>query len=384
MAEIDGSAIDEAVRTGVTVAVGDGSGSPVEALPGLSAAAREAGDIRLILGFSPVSLDGLEYDAFGDVVALMGGYATRKPIDAGLARYIPARLGSWSALIHDVLRPDVLLASVVRYDDGYRFTSESGWMWTVVDAGARIVAIELDGPRCVAGPPLPADRLRVVGKVARGPQRFDWTAPTDQHRMIAERVAALIPDGARLQFPPGALGSAIVDALAKPVGIDTGIITEAVVSLDERGLLAGVPCSAYAVGNDALFDWIDGRHVLERAEVTHDPGRLRAAPPLVAVNTALEIDLDGQVNVESARGSAVAGIGGQPDYMAGACASRGGLSILGVPTGHGGRSTLVEALSAPVSSASHDIEVIVTENGVADLRGRTRAERRTAISKLWA
>jgi acyl-CoA hydrolase len=141
--------------------------------------------------------------------------------------------------------------------------------------------------------------------------------------------------------------------------------------------------SGYVVGSDAVFDWVDGRHVLERAEVTHGAGRLRADPPLVAVNTALEIDLDGQVNVESSRGSAVAGIGGQPDYMAAACASPDGISVLAISTGHGGRSTLVEHLSAPASTASHDIDVIVTERGMVDLRAKSRAERRTAIAKLW-
>jgi acyl-CoA hydrolase len=376
-------AIDEVVKPGSTIALGDGSGAPTELLAPLSAAARSAGDVRLVLGFATVAHDGLEFDAFGDVVAMLGGYANRKPIDAGQARYVPARLGTWPALLHSAIKPDVLIASVVKYDDGYRFSSESCWMWPVIEGGARVVAIELTGPRCVAGPALPADRLTIVDKLDRGPARFSWTAPTDDHRVIAEQIARLIPDGARLQFAPGALGSAVVDALTKPVTPDTGILTEAVVALDERGLLAGTPVSGYAVGSDAIFDWIDGRQVLERAEITHGAGRLRADPPLVAVNTALEIDLDGQVNVESSRGSAVAGIGGQPDYMAGACASPTGLSILAIATGHFGRSTLVEALSAPTSTASHDIDVIVTERGMVDLRGKSRSERRTAIAHLW-
>ncbi len=377
------TALDEAVRPGSTVAVGDGAGAPTELLAPLSAAALAAGDVRLVLGFATVAHDGLDFGAFGDTVALLGGYANRTPIDAGQARYLPARLGTWPALLRDVLKPDLLLASVVQYDDGYRFASESCWMWSVIEAGASVVAIELDGPRCVAGPPLPADRLAVIDKVARGPKRLAWTPPTDTHRRIAEHVARVIPDDARLQFAPGALGSAVIDAVTKPVLIDTGILTEAVVALDERGLLAATPMSGYAVGSDAIFDWIDGRLILERAEVTHGAGRLREAPPLVAVNTALEIDLDGQVNVEAFSGSAVAGIGGQPDYMAAACASLGGLSILAVPTTHGEKSTLVDELSTPASTASHDIEIVVTENGIADLRGRNRLERRQAIASLW-
>jgi acyl-CoA hydrolase len=103
----------------------------------------------------------------------------------------------------------------------------------------------------------------------------------------------------------------------------------------------------------------------------------------VAVHTALQLDLDGQLNVESVAGSAVAGIGGQPDYAYAAGRSADGLSVVAVPTARGRHLTLVEHLEAPASTASHDIDVIVTELGVADLRGLDRADRRRAIAALW-
>jgi acyl-CoA hydrolase len=341
------------------------------------------GDLRLLLGWCTVPLDGLDFAAFADVSAFMGGYAARVAIDAGAARYLPARLGTWPALVHDVIRPDTLVASVVRCADGHRFVTESAWMWSVVDRGAQIIAVEIDGPQCVAGPPLPPEQLRIVANVTRSPMPFAWTVPTDDQHAIAARVADLVPPEARLQFAPGALGSAVIDALHQPIRIDTGVLTEAVVRLDERGLLLGDPVAAYAVGSAELFEWVDGRAVIDRAEVTHDAGRLRSAPPLIAVNTALEIDGDGQVNVEAIRGSAIAAIGGQPDYMAGAAAAVGGLSIVAVPTTHAGRPTLVESLSVPPSTASHDVEIVVTERGLADLRGLDRAERRAAVRQLW-
>ena len=80
----------------------------------------------------------------------------------------------------------------------------------------------------------------------------------------------------------------------------------------------------------------------------------------------------------------MAGIGGQPDYAAAAAGSVGGLSIMAMPSLFGGRSTLVDRLSAPASTASHDIDVVVTERGSADLRGRDRTERRQLIESLWA
>lgn len=118
-------------------------------------------------------------------------------------------------------------------------------------------------------------------------------------------------------------------------------------------------------------------------EYTHDVSRLTSAPgPLVALNTALEIDLDGQVNVEGVAGSAAGMIGGHPDFAA--AAARGpGLSVIALPSAHRGRPTLVERLGGPVTTPSHDVDVVVTDRGTADLRGLGRGERRRALSSLW-
>jgi acyl-CoA hydrolase len=123
--------------------------------------------------------------------------------------------------------------------------------------------------------------------------------------------------------------------------------------------------------------------VVDRAERIHDPGRLKEAPPLFAVNGALEIDIEGQVNIESTGGSAIGSIGGQPDYLAGGSASSGGLSIIALTTTFAGRPTLVGRLSAPASSPAHDVDMVVTETGVADLRGAGRAERPRRLRQLW-
>ena len=365
------------------VAVGDGAGMPVELLAALSQAARRTGGVRLLLGWCTAGLDDLDLSAFADILALMGGYALRRLIDAGQVRYIPARLGTWPALVRDVLRPDVLVASVVRHADGYRFVTESGWLWSAVDHGARVVAVERSGPRCTTGPPLPADQVTVVATSERAPSPTRWTPPSELHRRVADRVAALVPAGVRLQFGPGALGTAVVQALRRPVYIDTGVLTEAVIQLAARDLLLGQPVAAYTVGSAELYRWADGRAIVERCEHTHDPGRLRASPPLFAVNTAFEIDHDGQLNVESAAGSAAGSIGGQPDYMAAAAASMGGLSIAAMPAFHSGSRTLVGRLSAPALTPGHDVDVVVTDRGVADLRGLGRSQRRRALKELW-
>ena len=134
------------------------------------------------------------------------------------------------------------------------------------------------------------------------------------------------------------------------MAIDTGIVTDAVMDLDHRGLSLGRPLAPYVAGGPDFYQWCQGRVDVDRIERTHDPSRLSAIPPLVAVNTALQVDLDGQVNVEAVGGSAVAGIGGQPDYAAAAARSVGGLSVVALPTTHAGHPTLVERLSAPTTT----------------------------------
>lgn len=377
--------LDALIRPGCTVAVSDGAGSPRgKVLAELSAAAARAGDVRLFLGWCPAAPDGLDFGAFAEVRTIMGGYGLRAAVNAGRVRYVPARLGTVPALLRDVVRPDVLVAPVAAGPDGYRFTTEVAWMPAAVAAGAVVAGIACpDGSSCAGGDALPPDRVVLLDVRYEGPAAITWPEPSAEQRAIAERVARLVPTGARLQTAPGGIANALTEALRAPVHIDTGVLTPAVMELARRGLLLGTPVSPYAVGTSELYAWAAGRPLLHPVEVTHDPVRLAADPPLIAVNTALEIDPDGQVNVESARGANVAGIGGQPDYAFAAARSAGGLSVLAVPTAHRGRPTMTGALGAPASTPAHDVDVVVTETGVADLRGLDRAQRRAALARLW-
>jgi acyl-CoA hydrolase len=169
-----------------------------------------------------------------------------------------------------------------------------------------------------------------------------------------------------------------------PLQIDTGLLTDAVVDLDRRGLLAGTPSATYLLGTESLYDWADGRSILCGIDHTHDLTRLSHGAPLVAVNTAIEIDPYGQVNVEGLGDKVIGGIGGHPDYCAAARMSRGGLSIIAVPTTTNGRSPLVEQLSRPASTPAHDVDLIVTESGHVDLRAADWAQRRALITRLFA
>jgi acyl-CoA hydrolase len=254
----------------------------------------------------------------------------------------------------------------------------------VIEAGVPVAAVvSTTAPHADAGPPLPDAAVTVLAEVADAPREIPSADPNPMNERIAAHVAALVPEGARVQVGPGQLGAAMLSALRVRVHVDSGLLPDAVVDLDRRGLLLGTPIATYLAGTARLHEWAHRRPVLHPIEVTHDLGRLSNGPPLVALNTAVEIDTAGQVNAEGTARAVVGGVGGHPDYSAAAARSRNGLSVVAVASEHGGRSTLVTTLSRPVTTPAHDVDVVVTERGAADLRGLGRAERARKLVELW-
>ncbi|WP_184435023.1 acetyl-CoA hydrolase/transferase C-terminal domain-containing protein [Mycobacterium sp. AZCC_0083] len=385
------SALRAVLRPGLTVALGDGvgalncldDGTPVGAT--LSAVAREVGSVRLVLGWLPVPVDGLQVDAFGEVAALMPGWGVRDVLRTPTARFVPARLSAIGALLAGVLRPDLLITRLVERDGQLHFATEVSWQSELVRAGVPVLAI-VDGtaPMACALPPLDSARVTVVGHSIDGPVRLPSKAPEAVHDALADAVLQFVPDGARLQYGPGQLGTALLNRATMPLQLDTGLLTDAVVDLDRRSLLAATPSATYLMGSDVLYDWAEGRPILRGIEYTHDLTRLSRGAPFIAVNTAIEIDPYGQVNVEGVGDKVVGGIGGHPDYCAAGAMNRGGLSIIAVPSTTNGRSPLVEQLSRPASTPAHDVDVIVTESGHADLRGADWSQRLRLITELFS
>jgi Acetyl-CoA hydrolase/transferase C-terminal domain len=367
------------------IALADGTGSPRAVLPELARVAAQHGDLRLVLGWMPYAEPELDVSAFADARTLMSGWGLRSRIAAGEIASVPVRMSAAAALLAGPLRPDLLLACLVRDDDGLRFGAEVSWMRGVVASGVPVAAVvSRAAPHADPGPPLPEGAVTVLGEVDDAPRDVAFAQPNAVERAIAEHVAALVPPGARVQVGPGRLGAAVLGALRVPVRVDSGLLVEPVVDLDERGLLIDA-VGTYLVGTRRLYDWADGRGVLHPIEFTHNANRLASADPapLIAVNTAVEIDVAGQVNVEGTAEAMVGGVGGHPDYAEGGTRSQDGLSVVAVASSHRGASTLVERLSRPVTTASHDVEVVVTERGSVDLRGMDRSERSAALRSLW-
>ncbi len=383
-------ALRAVLRPGMTVALGDGMGE-LRCLDdgesvgtALSSAAREVGSVRLVLGWLCAPIDGLDADAFADVVALMPGWGVREVLRSPSARFLPTRLAAIPALLTDMLRPDVLLTRLVRRGDLLQFGTEVSWQRAAIDSGARTLGvIDSTAPAASAEPALEPSAVEVLGTVGGGVVQLAERTPEPIHDALADEVLRLVPEGARLQYGPGQLGTALLRRARVPLHIDTGLLTDAVVDLDTRGLLAGTPSATYLFGTETLYDWADGRPILRGVDYTHDLSRLSRGAPLVAVNTAIELDPWGQVNVEGVGEKVIGGIGGHPDYCVAARMSRGGLSIIAVPSSTNGRSPLVAELSRPASTPAHDVDVIVTESGHADLRGADWTQRRKLITELF-
>lgn len=375
-------------RPGMVIAFGDGVGALTGADngtsigPTVSAFARERGDVTLLLGWTPGPLGGLDADAFERVIALMPGWGVRALAKSANTVLLPTSLAAVPGILTGPARPDLLITRLVRRGGALHFATEVSWQQSLIAEGVPTWAVvdEL-APAASAELPIARERVAVVATTSRGPWELAPRDPEPIHEVIADRVLRIVPPGARLQYGPGQLGTALLRRARHPLQIDTGLLTDAVVDLDRRGLLAGMPSATYLLGSRLLNEWADGRPILRGLDYSHDKSRLSRGAPFVAVNTAIEIDPFGQVNVEGIKDSVVGGIGGHPDYCNAARLSRGGLSIIAVPSSYGTRSTFVEQLSRPASTPGHDVEVIVTEHGAVDLRSADWEQRRRLITR---
>jgi acetyl-CoA hydrolase len=227
---------------------------------------------------------------------------------------------------------------------------------------------------------------------------LEQRAITDEDRAIAGHVAALIPDGATLQVGVGGTPDAVLAALRdhRDIGIHSGLASDAMVDLVEAGVItnarkeidAGTTTAGVLFGTDRLFRWADGNPALQMRSVayTHGGGVLSAFGSFFGVNSAIEVDLTGQINAETVGGRHVGLVGGQGAYARAGISSAAGRSIIALPaTARGGEiSRIVRRLAdGVVTTARADADVFVTEYGVADVRGQPlpeRARRLVAIS----
>jgi len=296
------------------------------------------------------------------------------------------------------LRADVVLVQVSPPDAEGRHSLglADDYLSAALDT-ARVVIAEVNDqvPFTAGARTLTAEEWTAAIHTSATPGRLPAGRVSAQTRSVAKRVAALIQDGSTLQFGIGAVPEAVLAELGdhRDLGIHSGILNDTAMRLMEDGVAngarktidKGVAVAGLLGGTEPLFRFADRnpRLALRSTAYTHDPEVLAASHQLVAINAAIEVDLTGQVNAEVAAGRYVGAVGGAVDFLRGAARSPGGLPIVALPSTAKGSSRIVAKLSGPTTTPRSEPLIVVTEHGVADLRGLpvpARVERMIAIA----
>lgn len=389
------------VRPGDGIVFGQATGEPLSLTEKLvqQRAAYTGAGIFFGSGFSrtfqPEHADHLRFKGIGGMGSL------RKLASAGKLDPVPCHISAIAGLLRaGIIRSDVVLLQVSPANEQgeHSFGLINDYLRTAM-ASARVVIAEVSTqvPWTPCDRPLRADEITVAVHTDRAPVELPPAAFGELERRIAAHLADLIPDRATLQVGIGAVPEAVVAMLSdrRDLGVHSGMIGDSVVDLMERGVVTnayksmdrGVTISGALIGTQRLYRFADRNPQLRLCPTsyTHAIATLSQVRDLVSINSALEVDLTGQVNAEAIGPDYIGGVGGQVDFVRAAAQSEGGVSIVALPaTGKKGDSKIVSRLSGPVTTARSDVDVIATEHGVARLHGRTLRERVQAMVAIAA
>jgi len=375
-----------------------GVGEPTGLTAALMKQSSDLPNTTLVLGMVTTStLAEAESSGF-EFLCLNGAAGTRKAAALSNNRVIPAHVSAIPKLILTRRIPvDVALIRVrSTLDPGmYSLGVMADYVHELVHM-ARIVVAEIDErmPETTGGDALLSKSCIDHFVTADGdePLIFDPDPSTDE-MAVAEHVAKLIPDRATVQFGVGGMPVAVCQALRghKDLGLHSGVIADSAIDLIESGVITnrfkgideGVTVTGGLFGSRRTIEFADANSsiMLRRASYTHATKTMAQLNCYHTINSAVEIDLSGQLNSEVVGGRYIGAVGGQVDFVRGARLSENGCSIIAMTstTPNGKHSKVVVDLgSSPVTTPRSDIDVVVTEYGVArlwglDLPGRARA-----------
>lgn len=326
---------------------------------------------------------------------------TRKTVGQGLADYTPNTYWDQPALIRDYWDIDVFVVSAAPMDPhGYFSLGVTGSDSAEYLKKAKMILVEVNQqmPYCAEAPRVHVSQVTALCEA-------DYALPVlpppkldDISIRIGNQIAERIPDGACVQLGIGSIPDAVGMALKskRHLGIHTEMLTDSMIELIECGavdnsrkaLHIGQTVATFAYGSKRMYDYIDHNPAVAILPVDHvnNPYVICQNENFVSVNAALEIDLTGQVCAESIGSRQFSGSGGQLDYVRGALMSRGGMSFIAFPsTAKGGTLSKIKPFLTPgaaVTTGRNEVDMIVTEYGVAKLRGRSFSERAKALISI--
>jgi 4-hydroxybutyrate CoA-transferase len=397
---VSATAALQSVSSGDRVVVGHACGEPPALVEALVARAPELSGVEVVhmvaMGPAKYAQPGMErrfrFNGF------FVGASTRKAVEEGRGSLTPCFFSEIPRLFTDRILPvDVLLMQVTPPDaEGFCSYGVSVDYTLAAAKAARIVIAQMNSllPR-TGGAKIHLDELTWI--VEQDQPVIELAPPKigDIERKIGENVASLIPDGATLQLGIGAIPDAVLLFLTgkKDLGIHSEMFSDGVVHLAELGVVNnrrknihnGKFIATFLMGTRKLYDFVHNNPDVELYPVdyTNDPAVIGQHDNLVSINSALQVDLMGQVNAEMIGSTQFSGIGGQVDFVRGASRSRGGKSIIAMPAtaAKGTISRICRELDrgAAVSTSRNDVHYVVTEYGAAALRGRTLEQRAEAL-----
>lgn len=385
------------VQSGNRVYMAGGSGVPKELIGGLIRRAGEIQDVELthILTFAEAPYVDPQFQGAIRVNALFIGPNVRQAVHAGLADFTPVFLSEIPGLFrHGQLPLDAVLISLSPPDE-HGFCSFGVEVGTTKPAAesARIIIAEVNRqmPRTLGDCFIHVSRLHHIIEVDYPLPEAPQGGTTERHLLVGQHIAEMIPDGATLQMGIGSIPDAVLQNLGshKDLGVHTELFSDGVIDMVEAGVITcarktfhpGKIISGFLFGSKRLYEFVHNNPIIEMhpTDYVNDPFNIAQNEKMVAINSALQVDLTGQVCADSIGPQIYSGVGGQVDFIRGATRSKDGLPIIAFlsTAKKDSISRIVPLLNkgAGVVTTRNDVHYVVTEYGVASLFGKTIRQR---------
>lgn len=391
------------IKSGDRVVIGHACGEPQALVEAMVKRAPELHDVEIVhmvaMGQAKYAQPGMEASFRHN--ALFVGSSTRKAVEERRAEYTPCFFSEVPRLFRNKLLPvDVVLLQITPPDqEGFCSYGVSVDYTQPAAESATTVICQMNSRLPVTGgAKIHLDHIHMIVEQEQPLLELKPPQIGEVERKIGEHVASLIPDGATLQLGIGAIPDAVLLFLGnkKDLGIHSEMFSDGVVFLAESGVITnrkktinhGKFIATFLMGTQKLYDFVNHNPDVEMRSVDYvnDPYIVGQHDQMISINSAIQVDLMGQVNAEMIGSKQFSGIGGQVDFVRGASRSVGGKSIIALPStaanGKISRITVELDRGAAVSTSRNDVHVVVTEFGIADLRGKSLRERARALISI--